>query len=118
MKRTIAALLAFLCFIDDLDAGQIRTVKLNPNQIGQIRLAKDFCTLVQAPTKKFKLVSGKPEALEIVYDENTFLIKPKVSSLQTNIFVLTDVGRFNLHISVTAPERADEVIYLEFNPSN
>jgi hypothetical protein len=43
-------------------------------------------------------------------DENTFLIKSKVSSLQTNIFILTDVGRFNLHISVTAPERADEVI--------
>lgn len=118
MKKTFVVFMAFLCFIDDLDAGQIRTVKLNPNQIGQIRLAKDFCTLVQVPTKKFKLVSGKPEALEIVYDENTFLIKPKVTSFQTNIFVLTDGGRFNLHIVVTAPARADEVVYLEFRPSN
>ena len=89
-------------------------MSLSKYQIGKIRLSPDHCTLVEVPINQFKIVAGAPEYLEIQYQKDSFLIKPKASGIKTNLFVLTSSGRFNLHLETTQPELADEVITLKF----
>lgn len=116
MKKLIFSFLLIFVFCTVAEAGRIRSMSLSKYQIGKIRLAPDHCTLVEVPSSNFKLVAGAPEYLEIQYQGNSFLIKPKAPGIKTNLFVLTHNGRFNLHLETTQPQFADEVITLKFRP--
>ena len=115
MKKIILLCMVFVLSVNAAFAGNIRTLNLSKYQIGKIKLAKDHCTLVEVPFKNFKLVVGAPEYVEIEYQADSFLIKPKASGIKTNLFVLTSVGRFNLHLETTRAPLADEVVTLQVN---
>jgi hypothetical protein len=114
MKKVIFSLMALFLCVEVAHAGRIRSKSLSKYQIGKLKLAQDYCTLVEVPVKNFKLIAGAPEYLEIEYQKDSFLIKPKASGIKTNLFVLTSSGRFNLHIETTRAPLADEVVSLKF----
>ncbi len=118
MKRLILSFMVFVLSVNAAFGGDIRKLSLSPYQIGRIKLAEDHCTLVEVPVKNFKLVVGAPEYVDIEYQPDSFLIKPKAHGIKTNLFVLTSVGRFNLHVETTRAALADEVVTLQFKASS
>lgn len=84
-----------------------RTLLLNENDVGEIRTAIRYSTMLEFDSRPLSVILGDQDAFKVEYVGNSLTIKPILPSSQTNLFVMTDYEKFNFKLRMTNSERAD-----------
>ena len=85
-----------------------RTLTLSDSQVGEIRTAIGFSTILQFDSRPSSVVVGDQDAFKIEYVGNSLTVKPVLPSTRTNLFVFTDYDRYNFTL---VSSRRGEVDY-------
>ncbi len=101
--RYYTIFLAVLCFFDgSINAKPSRNLLLSDSDVGEVRVALGYSTILQFDSRPTSVVLGDQDAFKVEYVGNSLTLKPVVSSSRTNLFVFTEYERFNFRL-VTGP---------------
>jgi hypothetical protein len=91
-----AALLSCFQFAS---AKGIRTISISENEVAQVRVALGYSTLLQFDTRPAQAIIGDQDSFKIEYAGTSIAIKPLVSGVSTNLFIITEYEKFNFRIT-------------------
>lgn len=112
MKRAfLIHLFAFL--LSKTSFASVRTVTPKPDEIIPIRLSLGMATLVYTPTPLLPSIIGDQSAFRIDMLPDFMSIKPLRYGAKTNLFVMTEKKRFNLHLQTTPQGSSDDIVYIK-----
>lgn len=97
------------CF-QSASAKGIRTLNLSENDVAQVRVALGYSTLLQFDARPSQAIVGDQDSFKIEYAGNSIAIKPMVSGVSTNLFIVTDYDKFNFRITSGQGFEPDYVI--------
>lgn len=104
---------ALLC----LDAhAQVRSVMPTPDAITDIHCAVGIATIVQIPEAIQSAIIGDQAAFRVESLDRAVTIKPLNPSARTNLYLLSERGRYNLRLSTASQSKADYVVYVKRTP--
>lgn len=99
------------CLYRSAHAKEVRTLRLNQQTIGQIKVTPGKTTILSFPSKPSKVVLGGQGMFAVEYIENDIAIAALRGNAHSNIFVYLDGRRFAFDLS-TAPSNGDEVVFI------
>lgn len=77
----------------------IRTLTLSENDVAQVRVSLGYSTLLQFDSRPNQVIVGDQDSFKVEYAGNSIAIKPVLSGVSTNLFIVTDYDKFNFRIS-------------------
>lgn len=77
----------------------IRTLNLNDSEIAQVRVALGYSTLLQFDVRPTQAIVGDQDSFKVEYAGNAIAIKPLMSGVSTNLFIVTDYDKFNFKLT-------------------
>lgn len=100
MKRifigaVVAALIAPLTSF----AKSVKTISVDESEVAQVRVSLGYSTLLQFDSRPVQAIVGDQDSFKVEYVGNSIAIKPLMSGVSTNLFVITEYGKFNFRIS-------------------
>lgn len=100
--------LAVLClFCGAIHAQTSRNLLLSDADVGEVRVALGYSTILQFDSRPTSVVLGDQDAFKVEYVGNSLTLKPVVSSSRTNLFVFTEYERFNFRLITGHPNAVD-----------
>jgi hypothetical protein len=81
--------------------------------VAVVKVGIGFSTLLQFDTRPSQAIVGDQDSFKIEYVGNAIAIKPLISGVSTNLFVVTDVGKFNFRISAMRGFEPDYVLRIK-----
>lgn len=112
MKR-IFLIHLFACLLSKTSFAAVRTVTPKPDEIIPIRLALGMATLVYTPAPLLPSIIGDQSAFRIDMLPDFMSIKPLRYGAKTNLFVMTEKKRFNLHLQTVPQGSSDDIVYIK-----
>ena len=91
----------------------VRTVTPKTDEIIPIRLSIGMATLVYTPTPLLPSIIGDQSAFRIDMLPDFMSIKPLRYGAKTNLFVMTEKKRFNLHLQTVPQGSSDDIVYIK-----
>lgn len=88
-------------------ASKNRTLRLDETRIGVVRTALGYSTLVQFDSRPSSVILGDQDAFKVEQVGNALAIKPLVRGAKSNLFAMTEGGRFNFRLVTGAAEDVD-----------
>ena len=105
-----AVLLSCLQFAS---AKGIRTISISENEVAQVRVAIGYSTLLQFDARPSQAIVGDQDSFKIEYAGNSIAIKPLMSGVSTNLFVITESEKFNFRITAGRGFEPDYVLRIK-----
>lgn len=88
----------FACF-HFASAKGIRTMNLSENDVAQVRVALGYSTLLQFDARPSQVIVGDQDSFKVEYAGNSIAVKPMISGVSTNLFIVTEYDKFNFRIT-------------------
>lgn len=105
--------LALLFFSSFGLASSIREVQANSRSLILIHTALGYSTILEFPTKPISAVLGDQDGFKLEYVGNGITLKPLVANARSNLFVFTDMGRFNFSIQTGNANSVDYIVSIK-----
>ncbi len=80
-------------------AKNIKTLSIDEGDITHVRVSLGYSTLLQFDSRPVQAIVGDQDSFKVEYVGNSIAIKPLMSGVTTNLFVMTEYGKFNFKIS-------------------
>lgn len=106
----IVACLGFAAHYGYAAQGKTRSLSLADGDVGEVRSAIGYSTILQFDTRPTSVVLGDQDAYKVEYVGEGLTVKPLVPGAKTNLFVFTDYARFNFRISASTADQADYLV--------
>ena len=91
----------------------VRTLALNEDEIGVIKVSPGYSTLIELDSPAKKIVLGNQENFQVEFTGNRVAIKPLITQGKANIFILTAYDRYNFTLFIGEPGSVDYVVKVE-----
>ncbi len=108
----IISAIALSCF-QLASAKGIRTLTISENEVAQVRVALGYSTLLQFDARPSQAIIGDQDSFKVEYAGNAIAIKPLVSGVSTNLFIVTEYDKFNFRITAGQGFEPDYVIRIK-----
>ena len=95
----VITLAVFLVSIQFAFGKGIKTIALSDSDVAQVRVALGYSTLLQFDTRPTQAIVGDQDSFKVEYIGNSIAIKPLMSGMSTNLFVVTEYDKFNFKIT-------------------
>lgn len=80
-------------------AKSVKTLSVDESEVAQVRVSLGYSTLLQFDSRPVQAIVGDQDSFKVEYVGNSIAIKPLMSGVSTNLFVITEYGKFNFRIS-------------------
>jgi hypothetical protein len=94
-------------------AAGIRTLLISENEVAAFRVGIGFSTLLQFDTRPSQVIVGDQDSFKVEYVGDAIAIKPLRSGVATNLFVVTQGGKFNFRVSAVRGLEPDYVLRIK-----
>lgn len=94
-------------------SGKVRKIEVKPDQIVTVKTAVGIATIIQVPDRPNSIVVGDLAAFKVEYLDQAITIKPLHGGAKSNLYIYTDLRRFNVQLVTAGELSADYVVYLE-----
>src|SRR3989338_1845789 len=91
----------------------VRTLTLNDEEIGVIKVSPGYSTLIELDSPPKKIVLGNQENFQVEFTGNRVAIKPLIAIGKANLFILTAYDRYNFTLLIGEPGSVDYVVKIE-----
>lgn len=98
MVHKVLSVLLLLYSFDGFARG-IKTMSLSESEIAPVRVALGYSTLLQFDGRPTQAIVGDQDSFKVEYVGNSIAIKPLISGVSTNLFVVTEYDKFNFRIT-------------------
>jgi len=89
---------AFALFSIHALGGIIHEVQCSSNKLIPIHTALGFSTILEFESKPTSAVLGDQDGIKLEYVGNSITLKPLIGGSHTNLFVFTEIDRYNFTI--------------------
>lgn len=80
-------------------ATNIKTISIDESDVAGVRVSMGYSTLLQFDSRPVQAIVGDQDSFKVEYVSNSIALKPMISGVSTNLFVITENGKFNFRIS-------------------
>ncbi len=115
---TVITLLCFLIHQTYAVQEKARSIHLGDNDIGEIKTALGYSTILQFDSSPTSVVLGDQDAFKVEYVSDGLTIKPLIPGVKTNLFVFTNYERYNFRLSATSSTQADYLVKVTHLPTH
>ncbi len=77
----------------------VKTISVDESEVAQVRVSLGYSTLLQFDSRPVQAIVGDQDSFKVEYVGNSIAIKSLMSGVSTNLFVITEYGKFNFRIS-------------------
>lgn len=113
MRRNLIVTVLLLLASQTSFAKNVKTLNLGEADVGQVRVAIGYSTLLQFDTRPTQAIVGDQDSFKVEYVANSIAIKPLISGVSTNLFVMTEYGKFNFRISAGRGFEPDYILRIK-----
>ncbi|MDZ4083380.1 MAG: TrbG/VirB9 family P-type conjugative transfer protein [Bdellovibrionales bacterium] len=86
---------------------------ISENEVAAVKVGIGFSTLLQFETRPSQVIVGDQDSFKVEYIGDAIAIKPLMSGVATNLFVVTQAGKFNFRISAVRGLEPDYVLRIK-----
>jgi len=94
---------------------RVRHVEIKGDQIVSVKTSLGVATIIQVPDRPNSVVVGDQEGFRVEYLDQAITIKPVRLGARSNLYIYTDLKRYNVELVTGSEATADYVVYLN-NP--
>lgn len=91
----------------------IKTVRYIQDDILNVNTALGIATIIQLPETIQSIIIGDQSGFKVEYLDKAVTIKPLRWGAKTNLYLITEKGRYNLRLHTERQEQADFIIYVD-----
>ena len=95
-----------------IHAQNIREVRATSGTLIPVHTALGFSTILEFQSKPISAVLGDQDAFHLEYLGNSITLKPIIQGAKTNLFVYSDVARFNFSIQTARSSNIDYIVHV------
>ncbi|MBK8204914.1 MAG: TrbG/VirB9 family P-type conjugative transfer protein [Bdellovibrionales bacterium] len=96
-------------------AKNVKTISIDESEVAQVRVSPGYSTLLQFDARPVQAIVGDQDSFKVEYVGNSIAIKPLMSGVSTNLFVMTEYGKFNFRISSGRGFEPDYILRVKKN---
>ena len=106
----------FLWSVHYAQAKGVHTLMLSDSDVAQVHTAIGYSTMLQFDVRPSQVILGDQDAFKAEYVGSSIAIKPTVSGVSTNLFVLTEYDKFNFRLTAGRGFEPDYIIRVKRKP--
>ncbi len=101
MKKQIFTIAIIISLLTSFTAfaKNVKSISIDESEVAQVRVSLGYSTLLQFDARPVQAIVGDQDSFKVEYVGNSIAIKPLMSGVSTNLFVMTEYGKFNFRIS-------------------
>lgn len=111
--KTLIIILMWMVPAIALSEGRVRRIAVDEDQIVPVHTAVGIATIIQVPDRPNSVVMGDQDSFKVEYLDKAVTVKPLHAQAKSNLYLYTDLKRFNVQLITGSQSAADYVVYLD-----